>query len=128
MDTTAVTHSCVVADDEPGVRALITRVLTRANLQVFAASNGREAIDLLAAHPCDVLVTDLAMPGGEGVETIRDARKLFPAIKILAISGAFGHDMLKTPQLVGADASLGKPFTAEMLVAAVRALLEPAEG
>jgi DNA-binding response OmpR family regulator len=120
-------RTCVVADDEPGVRALITRVLTRANFQVFAASGGREAVALLATHPTDLLVTDLAMPGGEGIETIRAVRKQYPALKILAISGAFGEDMLRTAELLGADASLAKPFTADLLLAAVRALVEPAK-
>jgi CheY-like chemotaxis protein len=122
---TSSTRTCVVADDEPAVRALLIRALTRANFEVFAASGGREAADLLAIHPCDLFVTDLAMPGGEGIETIRIVRKQYPALKILAISGAFGEDMLRTAELLGADASLSKPFTAEVLIATVNGLVEP---
>jgi len=122
---TSSTRTCVVADDEPAVRALLIRVLTRANFEVFAASGGREAADLLAIHRCDLFVTDLAMPGGEGIETIRIVRKRYPALKILAISGAFGEDMLRTAELLGADASLSKPFTAEVLIATVNGLVEP---
>jgi two-component system cell cycle sensor histidine kinase/response regulator CckA len=70
-------------------------------------------------------VTDLSMPGGEGIETILTVRKLYPAVKILVISGVFGETMLRTAERLGADASLAKPFTAEMLIAAVRTLIEP---
>jgi two-component system, cell cycle sensor histidine kinase and response regulator CckA len=123
--TERLPYACVVAEDDPAARDFIARVLSGAQFHVLVAGDGREAAALIAAQPCDLLVTDLAMPGGEGIETIRAVRKQYPAVKILAISGAFGEKMLRTAELLGADASLAKPFTAAMLVAAVRALLEP---
>jgi DNA-binding NarL/FixJ family response regulator len=128
MNPTPALRMCVVADDHPSVLALITRVLSNAHFEVFPATDGRKALALLAAHSsCDLLVTDLAMPDGEGIETIRLVRKQYPAVKILAISGAFGENMLRTAQFLGADATLGKPFTADALVATVHALLDPRE-
>jgi DNA-binding response OmpR family regulator len=124
MNTTPSVRTCVAADDDPAVREFIVRVLSRERFQVFPAGTGRETLVLLAERPCDVLVTDLAMPGGEGIETIRTVRKQYPSLKILAISGAFGGPMLRMAQALGADASLGKPFSADELVAAVCALLE----
>jgi CheY-like chemotaxis protein len=124
MNDARAAHTCVVADDESGVRELITRVLSRERFTVWAASDGREAIALIAEHGCDVFVTDLAMPGGEGIETIRTVRQQHPKLKILAISGAFDDDLLQDAEALGADASLAKPFTAQKLVAAVRALID----
>lgn len=118
-------YTCVVADDESGVRELISRVLSREHFRVWAASDGREAMALIDAHGCDVFVTDLAMPGGEGIETIRAVRQQHPELKILAVSGAFDDDVLHDAEALGADASLAKPFTAQKLVAAVRALIKP---
>ena len=91
---TAPLRTCVVADDNAGMREFISRVLSRENFHVVAASNGREAAALIGARPCDLLVTDLAMSEGEGLETILAVRRRFPALKILAISGAFGSDSL----------------------------------
>jgi CheY-like chemotaxis protein len=125
MDTSPTVCTCVVVDDEPGVRLFVRRVLTQERFQVFTASDGREAVSLLAALACDLLVTDLTMPGGEGIETIRAVRKQYPAMKILAISRAFGAKMLRTAELLGADASLAKPFTAPSLAQAARRLLAP---
>jgi DNA-binding response OmpR family regulator len=124
MDRTPTLHACVMADDELGVRAFVAGVLSRAHFHVFTASQGHEAVALITQHPCDLLVTDLSMPGGEGIETILTVRKQYPAVKILVISGAFAEATLRTTERLGADASLAKPFTAETLMAAVRALVD----
>jgi two-component system chemotaxis response regulator CheY len=121
------TRLCVVADDDPAIVEYISRVLVRAHFTALRASSGVEALALISSRPCDLLVTDLAMPDGEGIEAIRLVRKRDPIVKILAISGAFNDDMLRTAQLLGADASLRKPFTPDDLLAAVRALLPPAD-
>lgn len=126
MKTTPPPRTCVVADDHPATLALITRMLSKEQFRVFEATDGHKALALLAEQPeCDLLVTDLAMPEGEGIETIRTVRKRYPKVKILAISGAFGENMLRAAHSLGADATLGKPFTADTLVAAVHALFDP---
>jgi CheY-like chemotaxis protein len=126
MDLTPPPRMCVVADDHPAILALITRVLSKEQFRVFGATDGHKALALLAEQPeCDLLVTDLAMPDGEGIETIRTVRQRYPKVKILAISGAFGENMLRAAQVLGADATLAKPFTADRLVAAVHGLLDP---
>jgi CheY-like chemotaxis protein len=124
QNATTLTRTCIVADDEIAVRQFVARVLSTVQWDVVAASGGREATALLASRTCDLLVTDLAMPGGEGIETIRGARRQYPQLKILAISGAFGKEMLRTAEILGASASLSKPFTAEQLIAVVHALLD----
>jgi DNA-binding response OmpR family regulator len=123
MTETPAVPTCVVAEDDPAVREFITRVLVRERFTVFGAGNGREAADFIAAHHCDLLVTDLAMPERDGIETIAAARKQYPHLKILVISGKFDANMLRVAKTLGADASLAKPFSADELMAAVRALV-----
>jgi len=120
-------RTCVVADDDPVIVEYISRVLSRNGFTVLRASSGVEALRLLASGPCDLLITDLSMPDGEGIETIRLVRMRDPTVKILAISGAFGDNMLRTAERLGADASLAKPFTPDDLIASVRALLPSAD-
>jgi len=113
----------LIADDEPAVRSLFQDALTEAGYQVLAASNGREAMEIVrAAHP-DLVITDLVMPNQEGVETIQMIRKEFPAIKIVAMSGALGGQFLRALGRLGADASLTKPVTPEALQKLVGELL-----
>jgi DNA-binding response OmpR family regulator len=117
--------TCVVLDDVESVRNFVARVLAREHLDVIAARNGIEATAALAAQRCDLLIADLTMPGGEGIDTIRAARTKYPELKILVISGISSADAKQTADSVGADASLHKPFSIVELVAAVRALLGP---
>jgi DNA-binding response OmpR family regulator len=118
---------CVVADDDPAIVEYISRVLSKDHFTVLRASSGVEALALITSRPCDLLVTDLAMPNGEGIEAIRAVRKRDPIVKILVMSGAFNDNMLRTAELLGADASLRKPFSRDDLLDAVRALLPPAD-
>ena len=70
--------------------------------------------------PADLVVTDLYMPGQEGLETIRELRTCFPEVAIIAMSGmAAAVTMLSVAQKFGAVAVLHKPFAADELIAAV---------
>jgi DNA-binding response OmpR family regulator len=117
----------LVIDDDNLVRAALTDMLETAGFQVVTASNGRLGIELLETTSVDAIVTDILMPEQEGLETIREARRLYPSMRILAISGggATGGEtqLLKFAESFGADQTLQKPFTASQFVAAVRALL-----
>ena len=115
----------LIADDDEGVRALFSRVLTSAGYRVLLANDGERAMALLAREPCDLVVADLVMPGREGIETIQAVRKEHPSVKVLAGSGAFAGEMLTTARALGAGEALAKPVTRGQLLAAVRRLLEP---
>jgi DNA-binding NarL/FixJ family response regulator len=65
------------------------------------------------------------MPEQEGIETIRTLRKEVPGIGIIAISGAFNGQFLKTARMLGANVALGKPVDAGLLLASVAEVLKP---
>jgi len=109
----------LVADDEEGIRMLFKETLTEAGYEVLLASNGREALDLLNSHAVDLMVTDLVMPGQDGIDTIRAVRRQYPTVKTIAMSGAFGGHFLKTAELLGAHATLSKPVLPERLISMV---------
>jgi len=111
----------LVVDDDDGVRDLFQGVLEGAGYEVLSAGNGEQAMAIVQSHALDVVVTDLVMPVREGIETIRAIRKGYPALKIIAVSGAFSGSFLEAAQILGASAALMKPVTPEQLLAAVRA-------
>ena len=113
----------LIVDDEPAVRRLLEEVLTKAGYEVLPAANGREAMEIVRTARPDLVITDLVMPNQEGVETIQMIRKEFPAIKIVAISGALGGQFLRALGRLGADASLMKPVSPEALQKLVGELL-----
>ncbi len=113
----------LIIDDEPEIRLLLQRVLEGAGYETAAAADGREGIGILRQKPADLIITDLMMPGQEGLETIIEIRRLYPKAKVIAMSGG-GHggvlDFLPMATQLGAARTLAKPFTHERLLAAVR--------
>src|SRR6185437_2539251 len=77
----------LIIDDDPAMRRLVTRTLTKAGHEVMEAAEGREGADLFRAHNPDLVVTDILMPTQEGIETILELRREAPTTPIVAISG-----------------------------------------
>ncbi|MEO7648963.1 MAG: response regulator [Bryobacteraceae bacterium] len=115
--------SILVVDGNAGVRNLLRELLTAGGYAVREAENGLAALLELQTQRVDIVITDLAMPEQEGVEIIRRLRGQ-KDVKIIAMSGAFGGDLLKTAKALGADAILRKPLDAGVLLEHVRELLE----
>jgi CheY-like chemotaxis protein len=113
----------MVVDDEEAVRRFLSEVLLSGGFEVSEAFDGRMAMELMASDPVDVIVTDLVMPEQEGIETIRLLKRLFPAVKIIAVSGAFEGRVLAAARLLGANAALPKPLGPELLLETVRNVL-----
>jgi len=113
----------LVVDDEDGIRGYFQCVLAGAGFQVLGAANGDEALRLARAQTFDVVLTDLVMPGREGIETILSLRQEQPGLKIIAVSGAYDGAFLRLAEGLGADATLKKPVSPPQLVGAVRSML-----
>ena len=118
-----LTASILVADDEASVRDFFRQVLAGAGHEVVVARDGAEALKKFRERRFDLVLTDLVMPEKEGIEIIGILRKERPDVKVVAISGAFGGAFLQVAQLLGANATLLKPVSADRLLAAVQRAL-----
>ncbi len=109
----------LVIDDEETVRHFLKVVLEKEGHQVWEASDGKEGMRHLHKEPADLVFCDLFMPGQEGMETIRQLRRDFPGLPVVAMSGNLSREiMLETAVLLGANTAMAKPFTrAEVLAA-----------
>jgi two-component system response regulator (stage 0 sporulation protein F) len=115
----------LVIEDDAAVRALYRDALAKAGHEVQEAADGREGVSLYRRAPADLILTDLLMPRKDGVETIRELRRDFPAVRIIAITGARGiYNRLPAASHLGAQRSLTKPVSLEELVRAVREVME----
>ena len=114
----------LVVEDEAGVRSFFCAALQQAGYTVTEAANGKRALEMLRAAPVDLVITDLVMPEVEGLEIIQILRKQFPALRVIAVSGAFGGQFLKPARLLGATAVLPKPVSAEVLLHTVAEVLQ----
>jgi DNA-binding response OmpR family regulator len=117
----------LIIDDEELLRETIAQVLDDAGFDTRAASDGEEGIAEFRKSPSDLVITDILMPTKEGIETIRELRRLSSGVKIIAMSG--GGNVLKTSYLdvarqLGANVVLKKPFEMRALLDAVNTCLE----
>jgi CheY-like chemotaxis protein len=112
----------LVVDDEPAIRSLLAEILNDSGFQTFTAEDGRQARELSRHNPVDLVITDLAMEGEEGIELIRALRKEIPHARIIAMSGTFGADVLAAARALGADATLTKPVSQSTLLRSIEAL------
>jgi len=117
----------LVIDDDAAVRQTVRAMLLDAGHSVIEADNGATGIAHVTQGAIDVVLTDIIMPGTEGVETIQQIRRLRPTMKIIAMSGSYSSDAyLSAAAKLGAQAILKKPFrTAELRDAIDKVLVLP---
>jgi DNA-binding NtrC family response regulator len=101
----------LVIEDEPLVRQTIRMILALDGHSIIEAENGALGLAQLAQNEVDLVLTDLVMPGMEGIETIKQIRLLHPHLKVVAISGTGAYNLyLNAASKLGANAVLQKPF------------------
>jgi two-component system, cell cycle sensor histidine kinase and response regulator CckA len=102
----------LLVDDEAGIRRVAGKALQRAGHDIVVAENGQQALDLLEREDrIDLLITDLAMPGMNGLELAAAVRERHPDLPVLYISG-FSDDVLDSARSNGEQLDvLEKPFS-----------------
>jgi CheY-like chemotaxis protein len=119
-------ETVIVCDDEPGVRELVASVLELRAYAVLRAETAAEALELARRHerPVHLLVTDVAMPGMDGIELAAEIRKLHPRAGVLYMSG-YTENAEKLSAPLGPNTHyLAKPFLPGDLTSLVSSILE----
>ena len=118
------TSKVLVVDDEPVIRNFLVRVLQREGYEVRAASDGRQALAMLAAGPFDLLLTDIKMDHMDGVALLAEAKSLYPDLAVILLTGHATVPSAIEALRHGAHDYLLKPVKNEEIVRAVAAGLE----
>jgi CheY-like chemotaxis protein len=116
----------LVFDDEPSILLMLKKMLEKAGHEVDLALNGSDGIALFEKNRPDLVITDIIMPQKEGLETILELRKMYPDLKIIAISGGgrIGPDgYLPSAKIFGANMIFQKPLVQKEFMQAVSLLL-----
>jgi len=127
--------SVLIIDDEEDIRVVLKEIFVRAGFDVAVASDGNEGLNLLRENGADLVITDIIMPGSDGVEIAYEIRCEFPKTKIIVMSGGGNiapldyepaaiatSAYLASAAAVGADMTITKPFDREELLNAARNL------
>lgn len=116
----------LIIDDDVALREALSKHLARAGHEVRQAAHGDDGIREFTRHPADVAIVDIFMPGQGGLQTIGRLKAEWPAVKIIAVSGASRTGPLDVgghAVALGADRFVSKPLEAAALVALIAALL-----
>lgn len=110
MTTCAMSQKTVlIVDDEKLIRWALTELL-RKEFTVYAEGSAEEALKLLAFVPVDIVITDLKMPGMNGLEFIDLLHRKYPQVKVYAVTAYASGPMSKELMARGAQGVLPKPF------------------
>ena len=109
----------LVIDDEEAVRSAIGRILTRAEYVHFEASDPNTALGLADLYQFALVLCDINMPGGSGMETLRALRRLHPDIAVVMVSGIADKSTAGQAAEYGAYGYVVKPFESKDILAAV---------
>jgi DNA-binding response OmpR family regulator len=117
----------LVVEDDPAFRSVVGAALTKYGYSVIEASDGRAGLEVLKAHPIDLIVTELLMPEMDGIELIVELRETKNTIPIIAMTGRPDDTevYLNVAKAFGAKYVFKKPFLMDDFISAVRSLLSP---
>jgi len=114
----------LLADDSDALRGLLAGALLESGHDVLTASNGQHALAHLARQRVNLIITDIYMPGLDGLELLANVRRMRQPPPVIVMSGHTGEmDMLNAARCLGAALTLRKPFAPEELTRCAQALL-----
>jgi len=115
----------LVVDDNPAILELLNETLAEHGYEVTTSCDGVDAIQKISDISPDIVITDIVMPGIDGIELLLSLRKDTPEIKIIAMSGGNrGHadTYLHMAEKLGANAIINKPFEISELLGKLKVL------
>jgi two-component system cell cycle response regulator CpdR len=113
----------LLAEDDDSLRAFLTRALERAGYEVRACSDGDEAIRALDDGPYDLLLTDIVMPGADGIEVARETAARSPRTRIMFITGFAAVALAAGSRAPEGAKVLAKPVHLREIVAEVERMV-----
>jgi DNA-binding NtrC family response regulator len=113
-------HNLLVVDDEEVIRQGMRRILEAEGYHVATSASGRIAIEKIQEQDFDVVVTDLKMPGMDGIEVLKTIKILQPEVPVIIITGYSTVDTAVDAMKNGAFDYIAKPFTSDLIIDKVR--------
>jgi len=113
----------LVADDDPDVLETLSNILELTDCEVETVPDGVAAVARLRADSYDLVITDLMMPGLDGIGVAREAKRLDPSLKVIVVTAYPSQSSAIDAVNIGIDGYVIKPFRPmDVLMAAARAL------
>ncbi len=122
--TDAKPRSCLIVDDEPHLRSILSRLLVAEGFACRTAASGREALRELEQDPAELIVTDIRMPEMDGINLLAEVRRRWPDTGVVMITAVSDVSSAIWCLTQGALDYVAKPFQVDDVKARVRQALE----
>jgi two-component system response regulator AtoC len=117
----------LVVDDEPHMRRVLEIMLQKAGHSVYAAGNGREALEILQSNPVDLVITDMRMPEMNGIELLIRLREYGSEVPVIVITAHGSIESAVEAMKYGASDYILRPFDIDALELAIARVLNEAQ-
>ena len=114
----------LVVDDEADFLATYERLLRRQGYEVITATSRAAGLAALASQPPELVISDLRLPDGDGLDVVRAARSALKPAAVIVVTGYPSDETRRAALAAGATTFLAKPFAAAMLLDAIRSSLD----
>ena len=116
----------VIIDDEQEICEILEDVFAEEKgYAILTADNGPEGLELIKKHRPDVIILDIKLTVQmDGVEVLRQIRRILPRVKVVVITGFVDEEMEREIREIGIDGYIEKPFTPPRIIRAVQDVLE----
>jgi two-component system response regulator FixJ len=111
-------------DDEPKVREVVGETLEQLGLRVRCFANAADCLEQMEIQGCDLLITDMKMPGMNGLELLAEAKRMIPWLPVLIVTGYGDIPTAVTAMKAGAVDFIEKPLEMRTLLSKAQSLLE----
>ncbi len=120
----AMPRRVLVVDDETDFLDTYERLLRRNGYEVVTATSRATGLEALAGEPPDLVISDLRLPDGDGLDVVRAARAARDPVPVIVVTGYPSDETRRAALEAGATTFLAKPFAAAVLLAAIRSSLD----
>ncbi|MBU1612666.1 MAG: response regulator [Proteobacteria bacterium] len=112
-------ESVLLVDDEAGIRTVLGITLEDKGYRVFTAASGQEALEQFEAHPPPIVLTDIKMPGMDGIALLREIKDRRPETEVIMVTGHGDLDLAVKSMQFGAADFISKPVSDDALTVAL---------
>jgi DNA-binding response OmpR family regulator len=121
-----MSEKILVVDDEAPIRDLLKEFFKRRGYEVSTAGLASQVAEMVAKETPHLVILDLALPDGDGMEILQDLKAKDPGLRVLVLTGmGFDEDLLQEARDKGADSYVSKTLPLDQLYLEVRRVLKP---
>jgi len=119
----SATGKILIVDDEENARIGLSRLLSQEGYEVNSAGDGREALDFLRNHKVNLVISDIHMPGMNGMVFLRELSRSYPSVNVIMITAYGGVESYLEAMNLGAFEYINKPVKLDELKAVMKKIL-----